>query len=231
MKIYNKKYFLILLFSLIVSHVILAGDISTFVNLGFSPDGKFYMFGEHGYKIDEGKTYANINIVDVQTNSFVPSGSFSGTYTANVEPSQSSDGAFLRLYEQTITRKNQYKISTLNKGYPLYIFLGEPTEKDENYDPNTLNFFDPQGNQYTIVLNVEHRKNPNQSSSSIQLTRKTPAARTTNYTIGHPDFWRDGVALYRIQRVLSFNGNALAFIISKEYTNLDVRYMVETLYF
>ena len=70
-----KKTLLTVLISLF-SLSVFCGDLATFVDLGFSKDGKKYMFGQYGVTDSEIQGYAEIYIVDVEKNEYVEGGVF-----------------------------------------------------------------------------------------------------------------------------------------------------------
>jgi predicted secreted protein len=51
-----------------------AGDAAVFQNLGFSPEGKYFMFAQYGVSEGSSLPYAEIYTVDVARNRFVPGG-------------------------------------------------------------------------------------------------------------------------------------------------------------
>ncbi len=55
---------------------VFAGDVAQFVDLGFSPDGRYYMFGQYGVTDKTWQGYAEIYTVDMDKNAFVPAGVF-----------------------------------------------------------------------------------------------------------------------------------------------------------
>ncbi len=59
---------LLLVFS---AALISAGDLAVLENLGFSADGRYFMFGQHVLVTDSGQAYAETAVVDVSSNDFV----------------------------------------------------------------------------------------------------------------------------------------------------------------
>ncbi|MDR0313486.1 MAG: DUF2259 domain-containing protein, partial [Treponema sp.] len=51
-----------------------AGDVATFVDLGFSPDGRTYAFAQYGVQSGTLIPWAELFVVDVPQNSFVSNG-------------------------------------------------------------------------------------------------------------------------------------------------------------
>ena len=74
-----------------------AGDAASFVDMGFSPDGKTYMFAQYGVKADNLKPWADLYIVDVARNDFIPKGRISYTHNEPIYAGQDGSGALYRI--------------------------------------------------------------------------------------------------------------------------------------
>ena len=59
-----------------------AGDVATFVDKGFSEDGKYYVFGQYGRTDKKYQGWAEIYQVEIAKNDFVESGVFKMKPTA-----------------------------------------------------------------------------------------------------------------------------------------------------
>ena len=70
-----------------------AGDIARFVNLGFSPDSRYFMFGQYGIQEKGSAPWAESYIVDVKANAFVPRGVHKVTGSQPVDPGTDGIGA------------------------------------------------------------------------------------------------------------------------------------------
>lgn len=206
-----------------------SGDTARFVNLGFSGDGSYFMFAQHGYTAATGTVYSDLYIVDVKRNVFTAGGVNHGEYETVIEPGQSSDGALYTLLEETANNRKRFNISYLEKGRPLYIRI--PVEGDESTS-NSLQFRDFEREmKYTIDLkqNISEISGELSSTFYIDLLIEYKNGVSKKLKIGHPDFSRKGIKEYNINRILlSPEENSLVFIISKTDTNLNVRYMIET---
>ena len=205
------------------------GDTARFVNLGFSGDGSYFMFAQHGFMADTGKTYSDLYIVDVDKNIFTSGGVKHGEYEAIIEPGQSSDGALFSLLEDSISQRTRYGISYLEKGRPLYIRISSNEEEEMN---NSLQFRDFETEmKYTIDLmqNVMGEDMSAKSTFYIDMNIEYKNGVSKDLKIGHPDYIRDGITEYNINRILlSPEEDSLVFIISKTDVDLNVRYMIET---
>ena len=59
-----------------------AGDVASFVDKGFSEDGKYYVFGQYGKTDKKYQGYAEIYQVDIAANDYVENGVFTTKPTA-----------------------------------------------------------------------------------------------------------------------------------------------------
>ncbi len=205
------------------------GDTARFVNLGFSGDGSYFMFAQHGFTAASGTVYSDLFIVDVKKNIFTPGGVNHGKYESIIEPGQSSDGALFTLLEETSNERKRYNIAYLEKGRPLYIRI---PATDEEESINSLQFRDFETDmKYSIDLNQEVNGEGGDLASTfyIDLLIEYKNGVSKNLKIGHPNFSRKGISEYNINRILlSPEEDSLIFIISKTDVDLNVRYMIET---
>lgn len=205
------------------------GDTARFVNLGFSANGAYFMFAQHGYQAATGRVYSDLYIVDVQRNIFTPGSVIHGEFESVIEPGQSSDGALFSLLEDTVEQRKRYGITYLEKGRPLYIRISESEEED---NPENLEFRDFEMDmkyKVDLVQSVEGEGVAQQSKFHISLKIEYKNGVIKNFTVGHPDYVRKGIGSYSINRILlSPDESSLVFIISKTDSDLNVRYMIET---
>lgn len=220
-----------LIFSLIFFAVLhlFGGDTARFVNLGFSGDGKYFMFAQHGFISDAGKAYSDLYIVNVSRNIFVPDGVIQGEFETAIEPGQPSDGALYALLEDSISQKRRYGISYLEKGRPLFIRVMSNKGEDMS---RKLQFRDFEtGDRYIIELHktvIGTKKNV-KSGFYIDLSIEAKNGTVENFTIGHPQYLREKIAEYSINRILlSPEEKSLVFVISKIDVDFNTRYMIET---
>jgi len=216
--------------AMLIAFSLFAGDTARFVNLGFSADGAYFMFAQHGYQQDRGRVYSDLFIVDVKRNIFTPGGVHHGEYESIIEPGQSSDGALYSLLETTADQRRRYNIVYPEKGRPLYIRFPE-TETEED-STNNLTFRDfERDTMYTVDLiqDVEGEGENLQSRFYIDLKLEYRNGIVKKIKIGHPEYGRKGITEYEINRIiLSPEEDSLIFIISKSDVDLNVRYMIET---
>lgn len=225
------KRFLFFCIACLIVLPVFAGDISTFVNLGFSPDSKYFMFGFYGIEQKEFYPYSSLYVVDVRKNEFTVNGEFSEIYEKQIQPGQTGLGALLTLLDDTASETDRYNIDHLVLGRPLYILFNGVEPKDK------LEFRDfSKGNHLLIHLIQQQFGSGEEISSSfhINLTVTQKDGTTDTFTIGLPNYKRDGVKRYRIRQVLlSPDENGLVFVVEREEIGKDgdnIRFMVETVY-
>ncbi len=208
--------------------LLFAGDVANFVNLGFSPDSRYFMFGQYG--VTEGMVaYAGLYAVDVAHDQFVPNGEKSGRYLGSLEPGEDGRGELYNLIADNAALARRLHINHLLTGRVLYLLL------DGQQPKPTLHFRDFQtGNDYTVALDqFQYSSSQVSSSFSIDVTIHTAKGKTLHFTVGLPNYKRIGVESYRIRRiVVGPNNRSLVFVIEKQEKDKDgvnVRYMVDTL--
>jgi len=224
----------ILLILLICVSALWAGDSAVFVDLGFSPDGRTYMFGQYGVLLPSLRPWAELYVVNMDTNNFVPNGTVNYTQDAAIKAGQDGSGIFYRLLNNNSSLVNRYNINFQNQGQPLYI------SRDEN-PPNwgeTINFRDfISGNSYKarLVPTITGSGQSIRSSFYIEMETQYPNGMTSRFSVGNPQIVRQRIASYNIKRVLIDSaGNSLIFVIEMRRvaeSGFDIRYMVEVIRF
>ena len=230
-----RRIFLALAGWLIVSGSALwAGDSASFVNLGFSADGGFYMFAQYGVRSGTLRPWADLFIVDVARNDFVPGGSSSYTHDRPIVAGQSGSGAMHSLIARNAPLAARHGVVFPNQGQPLYIALpGDPALYNQ---PITFRDF-ASGVSYhaALVETVEGSGASLRSSFFISLRRTTRYGETRTFTVGSPGVWRNGILSYRIRQVLvSPSSESMVFVIEMRRVagnTHDIRYMVEAVRF
>jgi predicted secreted protein len=208
-----------------------AGDSASFVDLGFSPDGKVYMFAQYGVQAEALKPWADLYVVDVALNNFVSGGRVSYTHDSPIQAGQDGTGALYRLIAKNAGLAERYGINFPNQGQPLYIAL----------DPNppaageTIEFRDFEaGKSYraSLVSSMEGSGQNLKSSFYINLESSGGGSSKT-YTVGTPQIKRSLIASYNIKKVIiNPKGDSIIFVIEMKKQGsggVDTRYMVEAL--
>ena len=228
--IYGKVIIGVFLF--LVAFSVVAGDIATFVNLGFSPDSRYFMFGQYGIQQTQNVPYSKVQIVDVKKNDFVPNGGGEYYGRNSIESANSGLGALVTLLEENFEgRYKSYQIDHLNSGRLLYILLDgdEPSPK--------IDFRDfVAGTRYRVkVVQSVSGLDSDVTSTFYLVLSIDESDGTKSFTVGSPNYSRKHVHNYVVRQViLAPNGRALVFLIERNEYDSDgynIRYMVETIAF
>jgi predicted secreted protein len=225
----SKRLALIWVVFLLAALAASAGDVAQFVNLGFSADSKYFMFGQYGVSEKDTTPWAETFIVDVAANNFVPKGTARSVGAHPVDPGATGLGALLNALADSLSQKKRYKVDHLATGRLLYVLLDGAQAAD------TLEFRDFQtGKSYRIALTQSATAKGTDSSSSfsIAVSVTDKDGRVHTFTAGNPSFVRKGVKAYHIkQLILAPDGTSLVFIVQREEQDTrgdNIRYMVET---
>ena len=225
----QKRVILIGVLILSVLVPLAAGDVANFVNLGFSEDSSVFMFGQYGVIDGEERPYAEIYTVSVHKNAFVPDGVTKKVFTDEVQPGQDGTGALFNLLHQVEPQVAEYSVDHLKTGRLVYIHVDgdKPKKRIEFRD-----FY--RGDSYVLTLVQQNFGSDRDVSASfhINLAVTSKGGSTRTYTLGLPDYRRDGVISYRIQEVFfSPAESGLVVVMEKELWSeqgKNIRYMVET---
>ena len=208
-----------------------AGDVATFVNLGFSPDSSYFMFGQYGLDLSAGKPYAESYLVDNKRNDFVEKGIVRKVFDATLEPGQDASGALFALVGEELPLVKKYKIDHVRPGRLLYVLM------DGQEPPASLSFRDfKTGASFDVALNQSSSESKGSVFSSfgiaVSFTAKEGAS-VKRVVGGNPDIKRPGVKAYVIRRIIAApDERTLVFIVEKRTVDKGdptVRYMVEAL--
>jgi predicted secreted protein len=226
----TKRLALVWALSLLSALSVNAGDIAQYVNLGFSADSKYFMFGQYGVLEKGSIPWADSYIVDVSANAFAPKGVKQFYASKAIEPGASALGALLNTLADGLAQQKQYRIDHLISGRLLYVLVDGAEAAD------ALEFRDFQsGRSYKIALtqNAVEKDAAVSSSFSINVTVTEKNGTSKSFTVGDPGFKRAGVKSYHVKQiVLAPDGNSLVFIVQREEQDShgnNIRYMVESL--
>jgi predicted secreted protein len=230
---FSKKTIILLIIILLTFvSALWAGDSAVFVDFGFSPDGKTYMFGQHGVLSPSLHPWADLYIVDVAGNAFVQNGRVSLKQNTPINAGQDGSGILHRLVSNNSSLTNRYCIDFQNQGIPLYI------SRDENPPPcgETINFrrdyLSGERCSAQLVPTITGSGRNVRSQFYINLEVISPNNQVKRYKVGTPNYIRQGIAQYNIKKVLvDSSGSSIIFVIEMMRTadnGYDIRYMVET---
>jgi len=226
-----KKTVLAILIILLVSvSALWAGDSAVFVDLGFSPDGRTFMFGQHGVLSPSLRPWADIFVVDVASNRFVPDGRISFTQDTPIRAGQDGSGILHRLVSNNTNLTNRHNINFQNQGLPLYISRDEnPPARGERIE--FRDFLSGKSYKAQLVPTITGSGMNVSSRFHINLEATSPNGQIRNYTVGTPNFNRPRITQYNIKRVIiDSTGSSIIFVIEMRRVaenGHDIRYMVE----
>jgi predicted secreted protein len=229
----KKSYCFMIIILILYASYGWAGDIASYVDLGFSPDGSIYMFAQYGVQSKTLRPWADLFVVDVQRNEFVSGGRISYTHDRPVIAGQDGAGAFYRLISRNTALADHYGVNYLIQGQPLYISMDGP---DITHRGETVEFRDFEvGASYkaTLVPTVEGTGATLKSSFYINLERTGRDGSKRNYTVGTPQLKRSFINSYHIKKVMiaPHDGSVIFVIEMRKQSDegADIRYMVEAL--
>jgi len=226
----KRRVFILFIILLTSVSALWAGDTAVFVDLGFSSDGRTYMFGQYGVLSPSLRPWADLYIVDVVTNSFVQNGKISLTENAPIKAGQDGSGILHRLVSNNSSLTNRYGINFQNQGLPLYISRDErPPSHGEKID--FRDFLSGKSYNAQLIPTITGSGQNVKSQFYINLEVSSPNGQFRTYKVGTPNFVRQGIVQYNIKKVLiDSNGNSVIFVIETMHATdngHDVRYMVE----
>lgn len=215
-----------LIIFLIVTTPLFAGDAATFINLGFSPDGSFYAFGQYGYYDGSGFPYGEIFIIDVKKNNYVKGGVIKVTVQdENGDFEAVSDfHAFLDAYGKAVPLLKQ-----------CHILVTSPGIEHRAKEAATSIHWREKGSPRSVTLVEKKTPAPDgeyySDKASFHILLKD---KGNQYTLGNINRVRAAVYDYGLPRVFcSANGKAIVSIVSKMsfgFEGPDTRFMAETWY-
>ncbi len=218
---------------LCIAVLLYCGDIARFVNLGFSNDARYFMFGQYGVREKDSAPYADVFLVDVRANNFLPAGVRNVVFSDHAGTLDDGKGALFTVLEELVQTTRKYSVGHLLVGRPLYVLVNNEEAKAE------LDFRDFQTGRRYLVSLIQSRQGSGksvQSSFHLKVTVHTKSGSVAKHTVGLPNYMRKGVQRYRIKQiVLGPDDRALIFVIERDQVSasdgsgFDVRYMVETI--
>lgn len=211
-----------------------AGDVATFVDKGFSEDGKYYIFGQYGKTDKKFQGWAEIYQVDIEANDYVESGLF------KIKPSSVTYNKSGREVFEALEAKCFYYYSKIKSETPeidnvLYIlddvnktgtdeivfkdFSGSEIENPDSYEIRLIPTINGKGVNAKSSFYIDLKKVD--AEGNVIMTQK----------IGSPNIVRKGVSNYKIERIFCDKTKKnMIFIIEKmveDETGVSIRYMVE----
>ncbi|MCR4713401.1 MAG: DUF2259 domain-containing protein [Treponemataceae bacterium] len=213
-----------------------AGDVAVFDDIGFSADGKTYLFGQYGTTDKTFRGYAELYAVDIENNSFRTNGIYRTNAT---ESTAGKSGA--AVYDE-LKKKNSgwissWKASPADMSEVLYIRPYNTKIAENEISIRDFEHSTAAGTmQYTFKL-VSYSEGKGASMTSsfyITVEKKNAEGKLINKIVaGSPDIKRRGISGYAIEKIIC-DKTATNFVIivekisEEENAAPSVRYMVET---
>ncbi|GMO28256.1 MAG: DUF2259 domain-containing protein [Termitinemataceae bacterium] len=209
-----------------------AGDVASFSDLGFSDNGKIYMFGQYGVDENTLNPWADLFIIDVVSNDFVENGRFSYKHNEKIDPGQDGQGALIRLLSKNSANLKKFQPTFMKQGIPLFVSL----KNGHNPNGEIVDFRDfDYGLFYTATLVPATFGSGKNIKSSFYILLDIIGRNGSKHTfrIGNPNIKREDVTSYTIKKVM-INEERTSMIFVVEMTvgkgsSQNIRYMVEAL--
>jgi predicted secreted protein len=223
---------------LLVSHSLFflhAGDVATFVDLGFSADGKVYMFAQYGVQSGTLRPWAELFAVDVARNEFVTGGRQRYIHDSAVASGQDGTGALYLLISGNTFPIRNYGINFLTHGRLLYVSPDDGVSLSPGAAIEFRDFASGTSYRATLVSQTTGSGSNLKSSFYIDFERSLRNGSRKSYVVGSPQVQRSLAAEYRICKIIfDPRQESVVFVIEQKIQNeagsgCDIRYMVETL--
>ena len=232
-----KKNIIIFAF-LLISLALFAGDVAAFEDIGFSSDGKTYLFAEYGITDKDFQGYAEIYAVDIAKNDFLPNGIF------KINPSSATAGksgisVYQSLKDKQSSWLNSFKATPVSLENVLYI---KPNDSKKNTETISVTDFihssqnNPITYNFTLVPYYEGSGKNLVSSFYIVVEKLDKDGKVLDKIVaGNPDVKRAMVSSYCIEKIFcSPDAKSFVILVEKRVEENGVptiRYMVETFQF
>jgi predicted secreted protein len=191
------------------------------------------MFGQYGVQLPSLKPWAEIFVVDMDTNNFVSNGKVSYTQDSSIKAGQDGSGILYQLLGKNTNLSNRYNINFQNQGQPLYISRNENLQ-DSGETIDFRDFISGKSYRAQLIPTINGTGINTRSSFYINLD-VTLNSQTKNYIVGTPSITRQRILSYNIKKVLiDSTGKSVIFVIEMKRAtenSVDIRYMVEAVRF
>lgn len=211
-----------------------AGDVATFVDKGFSEDGKYYIFGQYGRTDKKYQGWAEIYQVDISKNDYVDGGVF------RTKPSAvTADKNGIQVYEALEAKSYYYfkKINTKKADPDHVLYVCEDvnktgTDKIVFKDFRSDDMENADSYSIQLVSTVINSGKNVKSSFYILVEKKDKTGNViASKKVGSPDIVRKGISNYKIERIMCDESEQrFIFVVEKileDDTGISIRYMVE----
>lgn len=213
---------------------VFAGDVASFVDKGFSEDGKYYVFGQYGKTDKKYQGWAEIYVVDIQENDYVDGGVF------KIKPTAVTAGKVGKEIYESLEEKNFYylkdlKLKQADLDRVLYICddvnkVGTDEIKFTDFRNSSID--NPNSFSIKLIPTISGRGKDVKSSFYIMMEKLDCDGNViSSQKIGSPNITRKGISNYKIERIMCDTSEQnLIFVIEKileDDKGISIRYMVE----
>lgn len=232
------RKFFVVIFALLCSALVFAGDVAAFEDIGISKDGKYYLFGTYGTTDSNFCGYAEIYTVDIAKNVFVSSAVFK-TPDSDATKGKSGYGLYQSLKSKNQAVLDSYQATPATIFDTLYLRIDAAKKATEpvivtDYEHSTLD--SPVTYSFTVIPFIEGSGKNTLSSFYIAVEKRNKNGDVlAKKVVGSPSVKRQNVNSYRIDKIIT-DSTGTKFVILIEKTMQDtngpsIRYMVETFSF
>ena len=233
-----KKSFVCSLILMMSLTALSAGDVATFVDKGFSADGKYYVFGQYGKTDKKFQGWAELYQVDIAANDYTDNGVFK-TNPSAVTADKNGREVFEALEGKSFYYFKDLKLETANMDHVLYILDDvNKSGTDEIVFKDFRSSDLENADVYHIKLypTVNGKGKSARSSFYIMLEKRNAAGELIlSRKVGSPNITRKGVTNYKIERIFCDKSEKnLIFVIEKmleDDAGTSIRYMIEAAQF
>lgn len=225
-----RRTLMVSFFSVFVTLCVFSQENFYFENLGFSSDGKYFLFGQYGINVNSKKPVAELYFVNVDKNIYYPGGVFKKTYN---QPSEAGEDGKKALYSllansEVSLLRQKLKINHLLTGRLIYLVHDEEGQS-KDFSHRDLFFQDlEKGDNYRVTLrkniNPDRKGRDLESSFFINAQLLDDMGKVKGHLVsGHPHYNRKGISDYRIIQIYitpSQEGELL-FVIERKNQKID----------
>lgn len=211
-----------------------AGDVASFVDLGFSEDGKSYVFGQYGRTDKKFQGWAEIFQVDIAKNDYVDKGIF------RIKPTAVTAEKKGREVYESLEAKSYYYLKNLkcekaNPDHVLYIcddVNKKGTDKIVFKDFRSADIESQNSYSIQLVPTITGKGKNVKSSFYIMVDKLDSDGNVISSTkVGTPSIVRKGISNYKIERIMCDKSEKnFIFVVEKileDDAGISIRYMVE----
>lgn len=204
---------------------VFAGDVAVFQEIGFSKDGKTYVFGEYGKTDKKFTPYGEIYTVDVAKNDFVPGKVYK---SQDKSFTKASKVVFEELYAKQYSDIKKLECYEPQPEDVLYIL---EEESKGSVDEIVFKSFEESEYTYHVKLVPTYYGNKSSFYIDVKVYDKDDNLKVS-YQAGTPSVKRPNVTNYRIVKIsTSKDKQSVVFVVEKtieDSAGVSIRYMVET---